>query len=144
MEPPSSMRKTRAFAFGLLLLVCDAAHAVDPVANRDIDFENISKNTLRSIFSMRMTQWPDGTPIRVFVMGDKSALHMDFTKQVLGVFPHQLRRAWDRQIYSGMGQAPIKVETEQEMLQQIATTPGAIGYLSEEKIDEQVRILSVQ
>ncbi|MET0067947.1 MAG: substrate-binding domain-containing protein [Candidatus Thiodiazotropha sp.] len=138
------MRKTKAFVVGLLFLAFDAAHAVDLVANRDIDFESISKNTLRSIFSMRMTQWPDGTPIRVFVMGDKSALHMDFAKQMLGVFPHQLRRAWNRQIYSGMGQAPIKVETEQEMLEQIATTPGAIGYLSEENIDEQVRILPVQ
>ncbi|MEJ2405338.1 MAG: substrate-binding domain-containing protein [Candidatus Thiodiazotropha sp.] len=144
MELIRRMRIFQAFVVGLLFLTCGAAQGVDLVANRSIDFETISKSTLRSIFSMRMTQWPDGTPIRVFVMGDKTPQHTDFAKHILGVFPHQLRRAWDRQIYSGMGQAPIKVETEQEMLEQIATTPGAIGYLSEEYINEQVRILPVQ
>jgi ABC-type phosphate transport system substrate-binding protein len=134
----------QAFAVGLLLCFCNTANSVDLVINRDIDYENVSRNTLRSIFSMRMTQWPNGTPIRVFVMGDKNALHADFTKQLLGVFPHQLRRAWNRQIFSGMGQAPIRVESEEEMLEQIENTPGAIGYLSEEHINEHVRTLSVE
>lgn len=134
----------RAFAAGLLLCLCNTANSVDLVINRDIDYENVSRNTLRSIFSMRMTQWPNGTPIRVFVMGDKTAQHAAFTKHLLGVFPHQLRRAWNRQIFSGMGQAPIKVESEEEMLEQIENTPGAIGYLSEEHINEHVRTLSVE
>ena len=134
----------RAFAVGLLLCLCDSANSVDLVINRDIDYETVSRNTLRSIFSMRTTQWPNGAPIRVFVMGDKTSQHADFSKQVLGVFPHQLRRAWNRQIYSGMGQAPIKVKTEAEMLQQIENTPGAIGYLSEDLINERVRKLPVE
>ncbi|MCG7947453.1 MAG: hypothetical protein N0C84_14020, partial [Candidatus Thiodiazotropha taylori] len=75
---------------------------------------------------------------------DKTSQHADFSKHVLGVFPHQLRRAWNRQIFSGMGQAPMKVNTEAEMLEQIENTPGAIGYLSEDKINERVRKLSVE
>ncbi|MES9834628.1 MAG: substrate-binding domain-containing protein [Candidatus Thiodiazotropha sp. LLP2] len=134
----------RAFAVGLLLCLCNTASSVDLVANRDIDSEIVSRNTLRSIFSMRTTQWPNGTPIRVFVMGDKTSLHAEFTKHILGVFPHQLRRAWNRQIYSGMGQAPIKVQSETEMLKQIENTSGAIGYLSEDFINERVRKLSVE
>ncbi len=104
----------------------------------------LSISTLRSIFSMRMTQWPDGTPIRVFVMGDKDPLHAEFSKQVLGVFPHQLRRAWNRQIYSGTGQAPAKVNTEAEMRTKVETTPGAIGYLTEDQQDEDVRVIEVE
>ncbi|MBV2092813.1 MAG: substrate-binding domain-containing protein [Candidatus Thiodiazotropha sp. (ex Ctena orbiculata)] len=134
----------RAFAVGLLLCLSSSANSVDLVINRDIDYESLSRNTLRSIFSMRMTQWPNGKPIRVFVMGDKTSQHADFSKHVLGVFPHQLRRAWNRQIFSGMGQAPIKVNTEAEMLEQIGNTPGAIGYLSEDNINERVRKLSVE
>jgi ABC-type phosphate transport system substrate-binding protein len=134
----------RAFAVGLLLCLCDTAHSVDLVINRDINTESVSRHTLRSIFSMRMTQWPNGTPIRVFVMGDKTTQHSNFTKHLLGVFPHQLRRVWNRQIYSGMGQAPNKVESESEMLEQIKNTPGAIGYLSEDYINERVRKLSVE
>jgi ABC-type phosphate transport system substrate-binding protein len=134
----------QALVVGFLLCLCGTANSVDLVTNLDTHYESVSRNTLRSIFSMRMTQWPDGTPIQVFVMEDKSDQHADFSKHILGVFPHQLRRVWNRQIYSGMGQAPVKVGSEREMREQIEKTPGAIGYLSEEYINEHVRILSVE
>jgi ABC-type phosphate transport system substrate-binding protein len=133
-----------AFLLGLVFCFCETAQSLDLVINPDVDQESLSRNTLRSIFSMRKTQWPDGRPIHVFVMGDKNDLHRRFTKQLLGIFPHQLRRAWNRQIYSGMGQAPIKVETEQEMREQVANTPGAIGYLSEGYFNEHVRTIEIE
>ncbi|MES9946526.1 MAG: hypothetical protein B6D77_12000 [gamma proteobacterium symbiont of Ctena orbiculata] len=133
-----------AFIFGFLLCFCEAAQSVDLVINPDVTQEKLSRHTLRSIFSMRKTQWPDGKPIHVFVLGDKSDLHRRFTKQLLGLFPHQLRRAWNRQIYSGMGQAPIRVESEHEMQERVANTPGAIGYLSEGRFNEYVRTISIE
>ncbi|MEW8295536.1 MAG: substrate-binding domain-containing protein [Candidatus Thiodiazotropha sp.] len=133
-----------ALALGLLLCFCEAAYSVDLVINLDVSQQRLSRHTVRSIFSMRTTQWPDGKPIHVFVMGDKSDLHKEFSKQLLGLFPHQLRRAWNRQIYSGMGQAPIRVNSEYEMREQIANTPGAIGYLSEDFTDEHVRRISIE
>jgi ABC-type phosphate transport system substrate-binding protein len=133
-----------ALAVGLLLSFCGTAQSIDLVINRDVSQETISRNSLRSIFSMRKTLWPDGKPIHVFVMPDKTNLHIDFSKQLLGLFPHQLRRVWNRQIYSGMGQAPTKVESEQEMRELVTKTPGAIGYLSEGTINEHIRIISVE
>lgn len=138
--------KTAYFAFvlGLLVCFCETAQSIDLVSNLDVSQKTLSRNTLRLIFSMRMTQWPDGKPIHVFVMSDKSELHRRFSKQMLGLFPHQLRRAWNRQIYSGMGQAPIKVESEREMREQVANTPGAIGYLPEGYFNEQVREIGIE
>ncbi|MEW8692304.1 MAG: substrate-binding domain-containing protein [Candidatus Thiodiazotropha endolucinida] len=138
--------KTAYFAFFLGLMVCfsETAHSVDLVINLDVTQETLSRHTLRSIFSMRKTQWSDGKPIHVFVMGDKSNLHRRFTKQLLGLFPHQLRRAWNRQIYSGMGQAPIRVGSEREMRIKVANTPGAIGYLSEGYTNEHVRTIRIE
>ncbi|MEN8179650.1 MAG: substrate-binding domain-containing protein, partial [Pseudomonadota bacterium] len=114
----------------MMLFASMPAAALEVITNPINETNTLSISTLRSIFSMRMTQWPDGTPIRVFVMGDKEPLHSAFSKQVLGVFPHQLRRAWNRQIYSGTGQAPAKVNTEAEMRTMVEQTPGAIGYLA--------------
>jgi ABC-type phosphate transport system substrate-binding protein len=133
-----------SFLLGFVLCFSETAQPLDLVINPDVTQETLSRNTLRSIFSMRKTQWPDGSPIHVFVMGDKSDLHRRFTKQLLGLFPHQLRRAWNRQIYSGMGQAPIKVASEQEMRELVAKTPGAIGYMSEGYFDEQVRTIEIE
>jgi hypothetical protein len=57
------------------------------------------------------------------------------------MFPHQLRWAWDRQVFSGTGRAPIMVNTEEEMRQRIASTPGAIGYLRRSQVDGSVHEL---
>ena len=39
--------------------------------------------------------------------------------------------AWDRLVFSGTGQAPDTVTSTEEMLARVASTPGAIGYLSQ-------------
>ncbi len=128
----------------LLLCLCTPSGAVELIANSGVQAESLPRSVIRSIFAMRMTSWPNGLPIRVFVLGDKSELHADFSKRILGVFPHQLRRAWNRQIFSGIGQAPERVENQVEMLSRVAETPGAVGYLSEDMINEQIRTIAVE
>ncbi|MCU7844644.1 MAG: substrate-binding domain-containing protein [Candidatus Thiodiazotropha sp. (ex Monitilora ramsayi)] len=134
----------RGFFAALLLCLTAPLGAVDLVVNESVPLDTLSRSAVRSIFSMRTTSWPDGKPIQVFVMGDRTELHATFSKEILGVFPHQLRRAWNRQIFTGTGQAPAKVETEREMLDRITNTPGAIGYISEELINEQIRKIAVE
>ena len=93
--------------------------------------DSLSADTLREIFFMRLTSWPDGTPIRVFVLPDKHPLHVRFAKEVLGVYPFQLRAAWDRLIFSGTGLIPHVVETVGEMRERVRATPGGIGYVDQ-------------
>ncbi len=104
----------------------------------------ISRYVLSAIFGMRLTTWPDGSAIRVFVLPDDNHIHSIFCKQVLQIFPHQLRSAWDRLVYSGTGQAPEVSGSEQEIRTRIANTPGAIGYLTKENLDDSVAILPVE
>ncbi len=80
---------------------------------------------------MRLNSWPDGSPIRVFVLPDNDPLHIQFAKEVLGVYPFQLRSAWDRLVYSGTGVAPTTVETTEEMQERIRSTQGSIGYIGQ-------------
>jgi len=100
----------------------------------------LPKTTLGAIFGMRLRKWQDGSPIKVFVLPDQNSLHIAFSKHVLRVFPHQLRSAWDRLVFSGTGEEPISVKTEQEMRTVVSSTPGAIGYLSPEMIDDTVKV----
>lgn len=104
----------------------------------------LSVNSLRSIFSMHLKTWPDGTKIRVFVLPDDDPLHQSVSKEKLNVFPYQLRAIWDRLVFSGTGQAPIKVNSNEEMLAKVANTPGAIGYLWRANINENVNVLEIK
>ena len=55
--------------------------------------KNLSSETVREIFFMRLSSWPDGSPIHVFVLPDSNPLHARFSKEILGVYPFQLRSA---------------------------------------------------
>lgn len=113
------------------------------VVNPQITEHQISQSTVRTIFGMRLYNWKDYN-IKVFVLPDDDPVHSMFSKQILGMFPHQLRWAWDRQVFSGTGRAPIVVRNEDEMRQSVASTPGAIGYLRRSQVDGTVHVLSLK
>lgn len=120
------------------------SHAQEVVVHPTVSQEQISRNTLRAIFSKRLQNWPDGSPVTVFVLSDRSPLHIAFCKQILNVYPHQLRRAWDRLVYSGTGQSPLEVDSEKDMRQKISNTPGGIGYLTAKEQDDEIKVLPVR
>lgn len=138
--------RTYLYASCLLLGlgICTKATAQDIVVNKGLALEHLDHNTLRAIIGMRLRVWPDGTPVQVFVLPDRHPLHQRFCKQTLKYFPHRLRRGWDRLVYAGIGQAPTEVRDQQEMRRQVAATPGAIGYLEKDMIDDSVSEVTIE
>ena len=131
----------------LLLLIGSAGLAAAElkiIANPKGATEYLDASTLRGIFGMRVSRWPDGTPIRVFVLPDDNPVHAKFAKTLLNTYPHQLRRNWDRLVFSGTGTAPVQVDSEREMLKRIQSTPGAIGYVESVEESAHVRIIKIR
>lgn len=128
----------------LFLCWAPSLAAQQVVVNHNVPLQFVAKPTLRAIFGMRLRNWPDNTPITVFVLANDEPVHIAFCKDVLNMFPHQLQRAWDRLVYSGTGQAPIVVSSLQEMAEKVGTTPGAVGYLDRVFIDGRVHALNIR
>jgi len=121
-----------------------AEPAIVAIAHPATSSDSISRASLRAIFGMLLPTWPGDTPIKVFVLRDDAPEHAAFSKTVLQVFPHQLRMAWDRQVFSGQGQYPEVVASMPEMLSRVASTPGAIGYAKASEVNQNVRVLKIR
>ncbi len=134
----------RAWILLSLLLSAATAQAVEVIAHPSVGTSRLTLVQAKALFGMRQTRWPDGQRAWVFVLPDHHPTHTAFSKEVLSLYPFQLRQSWDRQVYSGMGQAPIEVATEEEMLERIRTTPGAIGYVRKVNPHDPVRIIKVE
>lgn len=133
----------------LVVFAEDISDSVDqpsivPIVSAQSQQHIISRNGLSAIFKMRLHQWRDGSAIKVFVLDDADPVHSAFCKKILNVFPHQLRRSWNKLVFSGSGQAPIQLQNKQEMLAKIASTPGAIGYISTDELNDQIKVLQIQ
>lgn len=83
---------------------------------------------------MRQLRWSDDSAINVFVLPSQHDLHQRFAKERLQIFPYQLNRIWHKLTYSGLGVAPTVVASEQELIQAVTKTPGAIGYIDDETL----------
>lgn len=150
--PSLPMRPAQSKAHRFLFLVLFLALVHIPpakadtiiVANPDVTENHLPRSTARLLFSLRRTHWRDGRQAQVFVLGDNHPIHREFTRKILQLYPRQLRRVWDRQTYSGTGQAPEVVSSPAEMRNKVATTPGSIGYLPKEMVDESIKPIEVQ
>lgn len=143
MQPQNKNRFLIACCMVASSLLPGIVYAEAVITHPALVMERIDKETLRAVMSMRLRTWEDGTPVRVFVLPDRHPSHQRFVKETLNLFPHQLRRTWDRLVFAGIGQAPVELPNARAMLRQVATTPGAIGYLEEDIIDDSVRQLIV-
>jgi ABC-type phosphate transport system substrate-binding protein len=110
--------------------------ATEIVVNKTVPTADYSTEDIRAIFAMQKRIWPNNRQIKVYTLSDSNPLHKDFVKNNLNMFPHQIRRIWDRMTYSGTGTVPIELDSEQEMIDKIANTPDSIGYLNS-KIDNE-------
>lgn len=113
------------------------------IINQKVSVEKLPSSVVRSIFLMRLKEWNDGRPITVFVLNKNNSAHLTFCREILGLFPYQLEQAWDRQIFAGIGQAPIFVKSSAELKNRVSTTPGSIGYANEKDIDDTVKMIEV-
>jgi hypothetical protein len=130
--------------FLLTLTLC----AQNPGAAQIVVHEGVAQQQLdveitRQLFTLRVPRWADGTHVRVLVLPDAHPLHREFCKGSLNLYPRQLRRVWERHLYSGAGAMPIEVGSVEVMRERVAETPGAIGYLPDGAAVRGVRVLHV-
>lgn len=135
----------------ILLFTCvkpSIGLSAEIIASSHVKTTTLSLKNLRHIFFMRQHEWADETPIKVYVLNDNNSLHKEFSKENLGVFPYKLRRSWDRNVFSGTGQAPTVLENESEMIRVISNSHRAIGYASKEAISNSnkgsINVLFIQ
>lgn len=120
------------------------AFSQELIAHAGLPIDTLTRTQAQLYFTMRLQEWPHRQPVHVFVLADSNPLHRRFAKQLLNLFPYQLRRVWDRQVFSGTGQAPRLVADEAEMIEQVAATPGAVGYVEAAPSDINIKPLAVR
>lgn len=107
------------------------------VFHSSVAHSSLSPAEARAIFSARQQYWDDGTKIHVFVLQTDSPLHQQFCRQMLQMFPYQLERIWNQITYSGQGDPPHIMQSEQALLEAVRQTPGAVGYVQRQTLSSQ-------
>jgi ABC-type phosphate transport system substrate-binding protein len=138
----TGLNKTRYFLLLALLPAWCAVTAQDVVivANRNVQASQISSAELRDIFTGVKTRFHDGSCALPVVLKGGPA-HEVFLKNHVRESPEQFLTAWRKAAYTGQGAMPKAFESESALIDYVAATPGAIGYVS--RISSQDRVKSL-
>lgn len=136
-----------AYILSVLLVFCVGCpqlYAVEVVVNKSVTTNENNVEDIRAIFTLKKRVWADGKAIQVYTLADDNPVHVSFVKHVLHMLPYHIRRIWDRMTFSGMGNPPIELNSEQEMIEKISETPDSIGYLTAMPKSDDVHPLNYQ
>ncbi len=120
-----------------LLLLCSAVAAAAAsrlpfkvIVHPGVTGKSVTKALLKEIFLRTTVKWGDETPIAPVDLLSSSPARQAFNQEVLALSALDVQRYWVLQMSKGRVPPPAK-KTEEEVIAFVASTPGAIGYLSD-------------
>jgi hypothetical protein len=138
------MSKARCLILLLGLLgAWSAARAQDVVlvANKGVRISEITYADLRAIFMGTRTRFADGThAVPVTLKG--GPVHEVFLRNHVGVGPEEFRSEWRKVVFTGQGAMPKVFDSESALIEYVAATPGAVGYVSRISSRDGVKVLA--
>jgi hypothetical protein len=112
------------------------------VVNKGATISEISEAQLRDIFTGARSRLDDGThAIPVLLKGGPA--HEVFLRRHVGVSPDEFRTRWRKAVFTGEGSMPREFNSEAALMDYVAVTPGAIGYVSRVNGDGAVKVVTV-
>lgn len=134
-------------ALTVLLIVfmaspCFAENAV-VVVNKDVPDSSLDAESLQRIYLGKKTRWSGGKKI-VPVMLKSGSTHEVFVEKFLNKAVSQFNTYWKQAVFTGKGIPPKTFENENDLMEYVSETPGAIGYISTRKKVLGVKIILIE
>jgi hypothetical protein len=118
-----------------------SAQDVVLVANNGVQVSEISNADLRGIFMGTRTRFADGShAVPVTLKGGPA--HEVFLKNHIGEDPEEFRSQWRKMVFTGQGAMPKAFDSESALIEYVAATPGAVGYVSRISPQNRVKLLA--
>ncbi|MDD2367156.1 MAG: hypothetical protein PHN84_13420 [Desulfuromonadaceae bacterium] len=113
------------------------------VANKDVPFNAVSKTDAKAIFLGNKTRWDDGKPIRIAILEGGGASRT-FLERVINKTPSQFELHWKKLLFTGKAVSPKTFDDALNLLQFVAGTSGAVGFVGAEEAESSVKKISIK
>jgi len=118
------------------------ASDVKIVANRSVRPDSITLAELREVFLENNRSLQDGSHVEP-VLAKGGGAHDTFLRDYLGKSDDELRTYYRTLVFTGTGAMPKFLASDAEIIQYVAATRGAIGYVSRDFPAEGVKTLVI-
>lgn len=100
------------------------------IINKESKIENLTINQKQLLlyWTLKLTHWKEDQPVVLYIYNDPT-LNTIFSETILNIPFLKLEQMWNKYIFTGLSRAPIKVNDEKDMINNIETTPGSMGFI---------------
>ncbi len=128
--------------FTLLLLAgyAPTSAQVAIIANKSVPEKSLTAAQLFDICILGTRAWSNGQAIVLVCLRDnpqEEAAFYDYLHRT----PLEMRKIWLRAQLSGQARPPLMVSSQEELVRIVASTPGAIGFVSADHVGTSVKVL---
>lgn len=117
------------------------AESVVVIVNKQNQSDSLSSDLVGDIYLGRKKRFPTGELVIPLDLPKDLEITSDFYKKVVKKNPAQLRAHWSRLVFTGKGRPPKRLADEAEVKTMVAADGSLIGYVNEESVDEDVKVI---
>ncbi len=146
MEELLMRKRLLLLAFmAMALLLCQRLYAQKPIVivHPSVTVTEVSASDLRDIFTGVTTTLHGGAHVAPVLL-KQGPTHEEMLTLYIGKSDSAFRATWRSLVFSGQGIMPRSLDSEAAIVDFVAHTPGAIGYIGKATPHEGVRTLAVR
>ena len=100
------------------------------IVNQGVGDTTLTKADIEKIFTGKKSKWSDGAKIIPVTLDNENDVHVEFLKKYVSKNAFQFAAYWRKMMFTGKGNPPKSFDSEQALIDYVAETSGAIGYVS--------------
>jgi ABC-type phosphate transport system substrate-binding protein len=137
------MKRTIFFTcFFLVLASLSTFPEVIIIANPDTHISSLKNSDIQDIFTGKRTRWNGSGKIIIATLSD-SDVHKKFLEQFVKKTPSQFKNYWRSKVFTGEGMIPKIFQNEESLIEFVANTKGAVGYISG-PTNKPVKVITIE
>ncbi|REL25442.1 phosphate ABC transporter substrate-binding protein [Thalassotalea euphylliae] len=135
------MNLLRPLTLAVALATSMVASAQVAVIVNPANANSISDNDISRAFLGKLKTFADGQSIKAVNTKANSASRVEFEKLVLKKSPAQVKAYWSKRLFTGKGKPLQELASDQAVIDLVASTPNAIGYIDASSATSAVKVI---
>lgn len=114
---------------------------VSVIGNKNITVDSVTLKQAKKLWLGKLKKLSGAGKISVVDQTVGNAARTEFYRKVVKKKPNQLKAYWAKVIFTGKAFPPEKLIDDAAVLEWVANTPGALGYVDSAAVNGSVKLL---
>jgi len=113
------------------------------VIGNNTGFKTSTKNNAKAIFRGKYSSWKNGESVIIVLPSTKSENVVPVVSQLYGLSVKGMQKYWLEQVFQGRSNAPVFLETDEEIINYVKRNPGSIGIVRSSRSVPQSLVIQI-